>query len=117
MKTRERCFEWSNQTVDQCETQTDDCNEQSYPKVCTCKSTDKNNLSAKLCNFDETNCGDGCDVSVCGQTQTTTDSCSVTCGGGQKLITTCFVWAETGQKDCDAPVLQACNEQDCPKEL
>ena len=91
-------------------------NNKTMKKVCTCKSTDKNNLSAKLCNPDGTNCGDDCDVKACGETKTTTDDCSVTCGGGQQLATTCFVWAATGQEECDTPVQQACNEQECPKE-
>ena len=60
---------------------------------------------------------DECDVLVCGETKTTTNECSVTCGGGQQLATTCFVWKETGQEDCDASLQQTCNVQDCPKEM
>ena len=116
-RTRTRCFEWNDQTADQCETQTDDCNEQSCPKVCTCQSTNWNNLSAKLCNLDGTNCEDNCNASVCGGTKTTVDSCPVTCGGGQQLVSTVFVWAKTGKEEIVSVAQQNCNEQDCPKEL
>ena len=115
-KTRNRCFNWADNSANQCETETENCNELSCPKLCTCQNTDRNNLSARLCNLDGTNCGDDCDASVCGETKTTIDDCSVTCGGGQQLAVTTFVWAETGQEEFVTAVQQACNMQDCPKE-
>ena len=116
-RTRSRCFKWNDQKADQCETESSKCNKQSCPKVCTCQSTDANNLSAKLCNLDGTNCGDNCSASVCGKAKTSYASCSVTCGGGQQLVTTIFVWAASGQEEIVSVAQQNCNKQDCPKEF
>ena len=80
---------------------------------CECSSTDKNNLSAAKCDQND-ECVDCDDISSCGTQENWTEwsECSVTCGGGTRTRSECFIWANRPE-ECDDES-EDCNENDCP---
>ena len=83
--------------------------------MCTCLNTDKDNLVAKECNLDVSNCGADCDTSACGVFTTWSEwsTCTVTCGGGTKTRDRCFEPANDSADQCETENAD-CNETACP---